>query len=323
MSEGNRFVVEVVGKLREAREVTVSRVCEALGLDEARAGALVARMPGVITKPVGEDRAMKIALRLQEAGVPALHRPLADHEDPFKTNERPGGRASSVAGAADAATAGGAAGAGGLVGDARRRQRRPPSGRRPDRRSAWRGVVRPRRGGARVARLGQRPPVSVGQRRARVAPRRPLRRRHPPRPRARSEADADDGGGLRCGRHRAADERRARDAGAPAPARHLRGGGPHLDAEPAGGPGRDDGASAHGGAHADAALGAPDAGARSAGAGGGGHAGAAPCRRAAPRPCRPAGRRRCRRRAGPSPRRVRAGPRRRSTARRARRPSRR
>jgi HAMP domain-containing protein len=118
MSEGNRFVVEVVGKLREAREVTVSRVCEALGLDEARAGALVARMPGVITKPVGEDRAMKIALRLQEAGVPALHRPLADHEDPFKTNERPGGRASSVAGAADAATAGGAAGAGGLVGDA-------------------------------------------------------------------------------------------------------------------------------------------------------------------------------------------------------------
>jgi len=89
MSEGNRFVVEVVGRLREEREVTVSRVCEALGLDEARAGALVARMPGVITKPVAENRAMKIALRLQEAGVPALHRPLAEHENPFKTSERP------------------------------------------------------------------------------------------------------------------------------------------------------------------------------------------------------------------------------------------
>jgi HAMP domain-containing protein len=117
MSEGNRFVVEVVGKLREAREVTVSRVCEALGLDEARAGALVARMPGVITKPVGEDRAMKIALRLQEAGVPALHRPLADHEDPWRSHERPGGRASSIE-AAGTAAAGGAAGAGGLAGDA-------------------------------------------------------------------------------------------------------------------------------------------------------------------------------------------------------------
>jgi HAMP domain-containing protein len=89
MSDGNRFVVEVVGKLREAREVTVSRVCEALGLDEGRAGALVARMPGVITKPVGEDRAMKIALRLQEAGVPALHRPLTEVEAPLEPGETP------------------------------------------------------------------------------------------------------------------------------------------------------------------------------------------------------------------------------------------
>ena len=32
---------------------------------------------------------MKIALRLQEAGVPALHRPLAEGEDPFQTPERP------------------------------------------------------------------------------------------------------------------------------------------------------------------------------------------------------------------------------------------
>jgi len=89
MNEGNRFVVEIVGQLQETPEVTVSRVCEALGLDEARAAALVARMPGIITRPAGEDRAMKIAMRLQEAGLTALHRPLAEGEDPFRARERP------------------------------------------------------------------------------------------------------------------------------------------------------------------------------------------------------------------------------------------
>jgi HAMP domain-containing protein len=89
MNEGNRFVVEIVGQLQETREVTVSRVCDALGLDETRAAALVARMPGIITRPAGEDRAMKIAMRLQEAGLTALHRPLAEGEDPFRARERP------------------------------------------------------------------------------------------------------------------------------------------------------------------------------------------------------------------------------------------
>lgn len=89
MNEGNRFVVEVVGQLDESRDVTVSRVCDALGLDEARAAALVARMPGIITRPAGEDRAMKIAMRLQEAGLTALHRPLAEGEDPFAARARP------------------------------------------------------------------------------------------------------------------------------------------------------------------------------------------------------------------------------------------
>ena len=88
MNEGNRFVVEIVGQLQETPEVTVSRVCDALGLDEARAAALVARMPGIITRPAGEDRAMKIAMRLQEAGLTALHRPLAEGEDPFRPRER-------------------------------------------------------------------------------------------------------------------------------------------------------------------------------------------------------------------------------------------
>ena len=89
MNEGNRFVVEIVGQLQETPEVTVSRVCDALGLDETRAAALVARMPGIITRPAGEDRAMKIAMRLQEAGLTALHRPLAEGEDPFRPRERP------------------------------------------------------------------------------------------------------------------------------------------------------------------------------------------------------------------------------------------
>jgi HAMP domain-containing protein len=88
MSE-NRFVVEVVGKLSEPREVTVTRVQEALGLDEAKAAALVARMPGVLTRPSSEDRAMKVALRLQGAGIAALHRPWSSSENPFSTAERP------------------------------------------------------------------------------------------------------------------------------------------------------------------------------------------------------------------------------------------
>ncbi len=88
MSE-HRFVVEVVGALKEAQSVTVARVQEALGLDESKATALVARMPGVLTRPSGEERAMKVALRLQAAGVAAVHRPLRPEEDPFRTAEKP------------------------------------------------------------------------------------------------------------------------------------------------------------------------------------------------------------------------------------------
>lgn len=80
-----RFVVEVVGAPREAQAVTVARVQEALGLDEPKAAMLVARMPGVLTRPSAEERAMKVALRLQAAGVAAVHRPLRPEEDPFRT----------------------------------------------------------------------------------------------------------------------------------------------------------------------------------------------------------------------------------------------
>ena len=80
-----RFVVEVVGAPKEAQAMTVARVQEALGLDESKATMLVARMPGVLTRPSAEERAMKVALRLQAAGVAAVHRPLRPEEDPFRT----------------------------------------------------------------------------------------------------------------------------------------------------------------------------------------------------------------------------------------------
>ncbi len=85
----SRFVVEVLGAPKEAQAVTVARVQEALGLDEPKAAMLVARMPGVLTRPSAEERAMKVALRLQAAGVAAVHRPLRPEEDPFRTADVP------------------------------------------------------------------------------------------------------------------------------------------------------------------------------------------------------------------------------------------
>jgi HAMP domain-containing protein len=68
------FVVEVIGELRESVELMTVRVAEALSLDEAKARVLVERMPGVITKPMSETRAAKVALRLQAAGLAAVPR---------------------------------------------------------------------------------------------------------------------------------------------------------------------------------------------------------------------------------------------------------
>ena len=68
------FVVEVIGELRESVELVTGRVAEALSLDEAKARVLVERMPGVITKPMSETRAAKVALRLQAAGLAAVPR---------------------------------------------------------------------------------------------------------------------------------------------------------------------------------------------------------------------------------------------------------
>jgi HAMP domain-containing protein len=92
------FVVEVVGALRESREVMRSRVSHALDIDEVKAAALVARMPGVITRPLPETRAAKVALRLQAAGVSAVHRPLV----PAAAVELPPEPVAAVSDAADA-----------------------------------------------------------------------------------------------------------------------------------------------------------------------------------------------------------------------------
>jgi HAMP domain-containing protein len=89
------FVVEVVGELRESAAAVAERVAEALSLDQAKARALVERMPGVITKPLPEARAARVALRLQEAGLSAVHRPVsvpaAAHRDEVApaTSQRP------------------------------------------------------------------------------------------------------------------------------------------------------------------------------------------------------------------------------------------
>jgi HAMP domain-containing protein len=77
MDAQHRFVVEVVGALRERREIVRSRVAQALGIDDEKAEAVVARMPGIITKPLPETRAAKVALRLQAVGIAAVHRPHA------------------------------------------------------------------------------------------------------------------------------------------------------------------------------------------------------------------------------------------------------
>lgn len=74
MSTRKAFVVEVKGELREAPERVRDRLAELLHLSPEKAAALVARMPGVITKPLPEERAMRLVLRLQAAGLVAAHR---------------------------------------------------------------------------------------------------------------------------------------------------------------------------------------------------------------------------------------------------------
>ncbi len=74
MSTRNEFVVVVKGELREAPELIRDRLTELLKLSPEKAAALVARMPGGITKPLPEERALRVVLRLQAAGLAAVHR---------------------------------------------------------------------------------------------------------------------------------------------------------------------------------------------------------------------------------------------------------
>ncbi len=108
------FVVEVVGELREREDVVIERVAQALNLDDAKARALVERMPGVITRGMPETRAAKVALRLQAAGIAAMHRsasapPFQGSGHPFVTTVADDDDAASVSidGAFDAVLGGG------------------------------------------------------------------------------------------------------------------------------------------------------------------------------------------------------------------------
>ena len=74
MSTRDGFVVEVRGELREPPSMLADRLAELLKLSPQKAAALVARMPGVITKPLPEERALRVVLRLQAAGLTAVHR---------------------------------------------------------------------------------------------------------------------------------------------------------------------------------------------------------------------------------------------------------
>ncbi len=80
MSTRDGFVVEVKGELRESPELMADRLAEILKLPPQKAAALVARMPGVITKPLPEERALRVVLRLQAAGLAAVHRRAGDPE---------------------------------------------------------------------------------------------------------------------------------------------------------------------------------------------------------------------------------------------------
>ncbi len=74
MTMRNHYVVEVNSAPHEEPTLVVERVAEALKLTPEKAAVLVARMPGVITKPLPEERALRVVLRLQSVGLAAVHR---------------------------------------------------------------------------------------------------------------------------------------------------------------------------------------------------------------------------------------------------------
>ena len=74
MSMHNDYVVEVKSAPREDPAVVTERLAEVLKLSREKAAVLAARMPGVITKPLPEERALRVVLRLQSVGLAAVHR---------------------------------------------------------------------------------------------------------------------------------------------------------------------------------------------------------------------------------------------------------
>ncbi len=93
MTKQADYVVEVKGDLRGTPAVVAERVADALKLTPQKAASLVARMPGVITKPLPEERALRVVLRLQGAGLSAFHRRVTPAEggteDPELASDAP------------------------------------------------------------------------------------------------------------------------------------------------------------------------------------------------------------------------------------------
>lgn len=90
MTMRNHYVVEVTSAPREEPALVVERVAEVLKLTPEKAAALVGRMPGAITKPLPEERALRVVLRLQGAGLAAVHRraTAADADGPLPSPAR-------------------------------------------------------------------------------------------------------------------------------------------------------------------------------------------------------------------------------------------
>ena len=82
MTTRGDYVVEVTAVPDEPFEVVRARVEHLLKLSPEKAEALLARVPGVVTKGLPAERALRVVLRMQAAGLSALHRKLRPDELP-------------------------------------------------------------------------------------------------------------------------------------------------------------------------------------------------------------------------------------------------
>lgn len=80
MTTRGEYVVEVTSVPDDAFDVVRARIEHLLKLSPEKAEALLARVPGVVTKGLPAERALRVVLRLQSAGLSAVHRRLRPGE---------------------------------------------------------------------------------------------------------------------------------------------------------------------------------------------------------------------------------------------------